>query len=106
MDEKRVFKASEIDSYKNGWIADLSGPDAVNPDAYWPFDTRKAALEFIALVDGGMSAREAAYQVSRPHASGTKPDTSLYLGEKRKAWLQANGGIQPTIQRLIDAAMG
>ena len=40
-----------------------------------------------------------------PHASGTKPDTSLFLGEERKRWLAEHGGIQPTIHRLIDEAM-
>lgn len=37
--------------------------------------------------------------------SGTAPDTSLFLGSERKTWLAAQGGIQPTIQRLIDEAM-
>jgi len=37
--------------------------------------------------------------------SGTKPDTSLHLGQERRAWLQKQGGIQPTINRLIDKAM-
>lgn len=36
---------------------------------------------------------------------GTKPDTSLWLGPERKAWLKANGGIQPTLHALIDKAM-
>lgn len=37
--------------------------------------------------------------------SGTIPDTSLHLGDERRAWLQEQGGIQPTITRLIDEAM-
>ncbi len=41
-----------------------------------------------------------------PHASGTKPDTSIFLGEERKSWLKFQGGIQPTIQKLIDDARG
>jgi len=36
---------------------------------------------------------------------GTAPDTSLHLGDERRAWLKANGGLQPTINRLVDAAM-
>lgn len=36
---------------------------------------------------------------------GTKPDTSIYLGPERRAWLKAHGGIQPTIHKMIDAAM-
>jgi len=39
------------------------------------------------------------------HASGTKPDTSLFLGPERKKWLTDQGGVQPTIQRLVDEAM-
>lgn len=40
-----------------------------------------------------------------PHAPGTAPDTSLHLGDERKEWLRQQGGIQPTIIRLIDEAM-
>ena len=40
-----------------------------------------------------------------PHAPGTAPDTSLHLGADRKEWLRQQGGIQPTIIRLIDEAM-
>jgi hypothetical protein len=38
-------------------------------------------------------------------AAGTPPDTSLHLGDARRAWLKDNGGIQPTIQAMIDQAM-
>lgn len=38
-------------------------------------------------------------------APGTAPDTSLHLGELRRAWLAKKGGYQPTIIRLIDAEM-
>ncbi len=41
----------------------------------------------------------------RKHKSGTRPDTSLYLGDHRRSWLIRQGGIQPTIHRLIDEAM-
>lgn len=40
-----------------------------------------------------------------PHVPGTAPDTSLHLGNERRAWLQEQGGIQPIITRLIDDAM-
>lgn len=40
---------------------------------------------------------------SRP---GTAPDTSLFLGPDRKGWLAEQGGIQPTIQRMVDDMMG
>lgn len=39
------------------------------------------------------------------NAPGTPPDTSLHLGDERKEWLRQQGGIQPTIIRLIDEAM-
>ena len=39
------------------------------------------------------------------HKSGASPDTSLHLGDKRRTWLQKQGGIQPTICAMIDRAM-
>ncbi len=62
--DSRIFKASEIDVYKTGWVADLSGENIVNPDCYWYFDTKKAATEFIKLVDGGMDAKYAAHKIN------------------------------------------
>lgn len=40
-----------------------------------------------------------------PGAAGTAPDTSLFLGVERLAWLKEHGGIQPTIRAMIDKAM-
>lgn len=45
----------------HGWIADLSGPDAVNPDAYWWFETITQAREFLRQVDAGVDPDRAAY---------------------------------------------
>ncbi len=106
--DKRVFKRTEVDPNRRpGWVVDLSpenGP--VNPDCYWYFPTRKSALAFLALVDDGMRPDEAQYRVQEAQASvsGTPPDTSIYLGPERRAWLKAQGGIQPTIHRLVDQA--
>ena len=61
MKDKRVFKASEIDSNKTGWIADMSDPNGpVNPDCYWYFSTQKAAIIFCMYVDLGMDPNQAA----------------------------------------------
>ena len=103
--DKRIFPAKQIDAGKTGWIVDLSGPDVVNPDCYWPFKSRKVAAKFAALVDGGMDPHEAAFNVLR-RTRGTAPDTSLYLGEERRAWLKERGGIQPTINQMIDNQKG
>lgn len=41
-----------------------------------------------------------------PYRSGTAPNTSLWLDDAQRAWLASQGGIQPTIRRLIAEAMG
>jgi hypothetical protein len=38
-------------------------------------------------------------------AHGTPPDTSLILGDVRKAWLESHGGATQFIRDAIDAAM-
>lgn len=107
MKDKRIFKRTEVDPDRRpGWVVDLSGNGPINPDCYWYFKTRKAAEVFLSLVEAGMRAEQAAHEAIEPYVSGTKPDTSLHLGSKRKSWLSSNGGIQPTIQRLVDSAMG
>jgi len=48
--------------------------------------------------------REAA-QAMAPRRGGTAPNTSLHLSDEQRQWLKQQGGIQPTIQRLIDERM-
>lgn len=58
MTDTRVFRASEVDPNRSGgWIADLSGPDAVNPDCYFRFRTQARAREFLRRVDAGEDAQ-------------------------------------------------
>lgn len=103
--DNRIFRRSDADPERRpGWTVDLSQGDTVNPDCYWHFSTRKAATVFLALVDQGLDPEQAQREVAAV-TSGTAPDTSLHLGAERKGWLAAQGGIQPTILKMIDEAM-
>lgn len=105
MSEKNIFPANDVDPNRpGGWICDLSPANVVNPDFYYYFKSRKTAKRFARLVADGMPPEQALNLVKR-HAAGTPPDTSLYLGAERRAWLVEQGGIQPVIQQLIDQAM-
>jgi hypothetical protein len=55
-----IFKAREIDSNKTGWVCDLSGPDAVNPDCYFFFSTKAKAETFNRLIQSGLTPAQAA----------------------------------------------
>ena len=69
----------------------------------WPMNKAKLTKDEQAAIDWANLPDDAI--VIKPHAPGTAPDTSLYLGDKRRAWLKEQGGIQPAIIRLIDDAM-
>lgn len=60
--DARIFRAREVETNGTGWIVDLSPADCVNPDCYWRFGARAEAVRFVALVDGGMAARDAYHQ--------------------------------------------
>ena len=61
MKDTRIFKASEVKTGEDGYIADLSPADCVNPDFYWRFDTRKQARFFLHMVDGGIEGKMAQF---------------------------------------------
>ena len=103
----QIYKSSAINSDAKGWIVEfdrLDMPEVSDPDMRWPFKSRKVAERFAGLVEDGMDPRQAIYEIERQRP-GTAPDTSLYLGPERRAWMIEQGGIQPTIRRLIDDAM-
>lgn len=69
----------------------------------WPMEAAQPTSEEQAAIDWANLPEDAI--VIKPHAVGTSPDTSLWLGDKRRAWLKEHGGIQPTVQAMIDKAM-
>lgn len=66
----QIFKASEIDSNKSGWVCDLSGPDSVNPDAYFYFSSKASAKKFANLIESGLSVQEAKWRQEAAAALG------------------------------------
>ena len=70
---KEIFRATQIASYVDGWIVDLSPANVVNPDYYWRFSTRTKASAFVALLDIGLDADHAAYLIEEyPQISKTR----------------------------------
>mgnify|MGYP001221575423 CR=1 FL=1 len=89
--DKRIFKAQEIDSNKTGWIADMSGPDAVNPDCYWYFSSKAKAERFVKLVDSGTEAREAEHIVETTSVAAAALGSSR--SEAKTAAARENGKL-------------
>lgn len=92
MADKRIFETSQVDSSRSGWVADMSGPDAVNPDAYFFWNTQKQAIRFVSLIDEGMRVGEAVYTVHNESAAaqlGRKGGKST--SPAKTAASQANG---------------
>lgn len=77
-----------------GWISDAAARGALDGKSAM----NKIAEEFYYILEHGD------YKAA-PKRGGAKPDTSLWLGDDRKAWLREHGGIQPIIHALIDRAM-
>ena len=59
--DRRIIDRANMSPYdeQRGYVVDLSEGNEANPDCYWPVRTLKEARAFLALVDGGVSAREA-----------------------------------------------
>ena len=64
MSSKNVFKASDVNVYWTGWIADMSPANVVNPDFYFKFKTKKDANKFVDMVNNGISTRVALHEIS------------------------------------------
>lgn len=61
---KNVYPARNQDSKADGWIADMSKGNTVNPDCFFKFRTRQMAIKFINLVNDGMSTDAALHQIN------------------------------------------
>lgn len=97
--DKRVFRASEIDSHRDGWIADMSGPDTVNPDCYFGFDTHWQAVKFVELIDGGMRTDEAVHIVTE--ISNAARSLGSIKSERKAASSAINGKLGGRPKRVI-----
>jgi len=86
---KNVYPAKEQDSKADGWIADMSGPSAVNPDCFFHFRTRQMAVKFVALVADGMSTDEAVHRINQ---SSSAAKTLGSIKSDRKAKSSAENG--------------
>ena len=63
-----IFKATEIDSSKKGWVVDLSPADCVNPDCYWFFSSKQKAERFQGFINDGLDASFAAFKTENEAA--------------------------------------
>jgi hypothetical protein len=98
MTDTRVFKVREIDSSKPGWVADLSGPDAVNPDCYWYFRTKWQAKKFIELVDSGISTRDASHTIESTSNAAAALGSIKSAAKAQSSRLNGIKGGRPKVQ--------
>lgn len=93
--DKRIFKASEIEAARKGWIVDLSPDGVVNPDCYWRFPTRAQAALFVALHDAGMGNQEAEYLVGELTASTAAAALGSARSERKTVANRAKANLPP-----------
>lgn len=93
--DTRIFKASEIEYGRKGWIVDLSPANIVNPDCYWRFPTRAQAQMFAALHDAGMDNREANELAHKLSASSAAAVLGSARSERKTAANRAKANLPP-----------
>lgn len=89
--DTRIFKASEIEYGRKGWIVDLSPANIVNPDCYWRFPTRAQAQVFAALHDAGMDNHEAEHLAGELSASSAAAVLGSARSERKATTSRENG---------------
>lgn len=93
--DTRIFKASEIESGRKGWIVDLSPEGTVIPDCYWRFPTRAQARVFAALHDAGIDNREAEHLAGELSASSAAAALGSARSERKTAANRAKANLPP-----------
>lgn len=97
--DKCVFPTREVDATRDGWIADMSGPKAVNPDAYFHFRTRACAHKFVARVDAGEDAQQVyAEMIERSIAAAT---LGSITSDRKARSSAANGKLGGRPKKMI-----
>jgi len=56
---QNIFRATEVDANRTGWVVDLSPLNVVDPDCRFFFGSKAQAVRFHQLVKSGVAIRDA-----------------------------------------------